>query len=77
MSFKLIAITGTPGTGKSTLAKKLSLLLDYTYLNGLELVKTAKLAEKHDKRRNTAIVDPSLFTHAVLKVRKSLTKHGS
>ena len=74
---KLIAITGTPGTGKSTIAKKLSLMLDYAYLNGNLLVKTAKLSKKYDKKRNTAIVDPSLFTHAVLKVREKAAKKGS
>ncbi len=77
MTFKFIAVTGTPGTGKSTIAKKLSLLLDYVYLDGSRLVKTAKLAEKYDKRRKTAVVDPSLFTHAVLKVRDSEAKKGS
>ncbi len=77
MTFKLIAVTGTPGTGKSTIARKLSLLLDYAYLDGSKLVKTAKLAEKYDKRRKTAVVDPSLFTRAVLKVRDSEAKRGS
>lgn len=77
MTLNLIAVTGTPGTGKSTIAKKLSILLDYAYLDGLKLIKTAKLAEKYDKRRKTAVVDPSLFTHAVLKVRDSEAKKGS
>ena len=77
MTLKLIAVTGTPGVGKSAIAKKLSLLLDYAYLNGSELVKTAHLAEKYDKRRRTAVVDASLFTHAVLKVRDSEAKKGS
>ncbi len=77
MTLKLIAVTGTPGTGKSTIAKRLSLLLGYAYLNGSELVKSSKLAEKYDKRRKTAVVDPSLFTHAVLKVRDVEAKRGS
>ncbi len=77
MTFKLVAVTGTPGTGKSTIAKKLSLLLNYAYLNGSGLVKTAKLAEKYDKSRKTAIVDASLFTHAVLKVRDFEARRGS
>ena len=74
---KLIAITGTPGTGKSTIAKKLSFLLHYAYLNGNLLVKTSGLSKKYDKKRNTAIVDPSLFTRAVLKVREKAAKKGS
>ena len=74
MTLKLIAITGIPGTGKTTIAKRLSLLLDYTYLDGSKLVKTAKLAEKYDRKRKTAIVDPHKFARAVLKVRDSLAR---
>jgi len=76
MSIKLLAITGTPGTGKSTIAKKLSLLLDYAYLDGSKLVKIAKIAKNYDNKRKTAIVDPSLFTRAVLKVRDMHSKKG-
>ncbi len=77
MTLKLIAVTGTPGTGKTTISKKLSLLLGYAYLNGSEMVKSAKLAEKYDKRRKTAVVDASLFAHAVLKVSAAEAKKGS
>ncbi|MBI2137357.1 adenylate kinase family protein [Candidatus Woesearchaeota archaeon] len=73
----IIAVTGTPGTGKSTIARKLSLLMGYAYLSGSELIKHAKLARGYDKKRRVSIIDPSLFTHAVLKVRGSLAKSGS
>ena len=73
---KLVVITGTPGTGKTTIAKKLSLLLDYAYLNGSELVKTAHLAEEYDKTRHTDVVDPSKFAFAVLRVRDLLAEKG-
>ena len=76
MTLKLLAVTGTPGTGKSTIAKKLSLLLDYAYLDGNLLVKSAKIAKSYDKKRKTAIVDSSLFTHEVLKVRDIHSKKG-
>src|SRR3989338_260664 len=75
-SLKVIVVTGTPGTGKSVIAKRLSLFLDYAYLSVSALKKKANLAEKYDKRRKTAIVDPSLFTRAVLKVRDSAAKKG-
>jgi len=71
---KIIAITGTPGTGKTYIAKRLSLLLDYTYLNGSKLVKTAKLIEFTDKKRRTAVVDTSKFSNAVLKVSHNSSK---
>jgi len=76
MTLKVIVVTGTPGTGKSVIAKKLSLLLDYAYLDGALLIKKAKLAEKYDKQRKTAIVDASLFTRAVLKERDIASKKG-
>ena len=76
MSLKLVAVTGTPGTGKSTIARKLSLLLHYAYLDDSNLIKTAKLAKGYDKRRKTAIVDASLFACEVLKVRDLLAKQG-
>jgi len=77
MNLKLVAVTGTPGTGKTVIAKKLSLLLGYTYLDGNLLIKMAKLAEKYDKKRKTAVVDTSKFAREVLKVRDSLAKHRS
>ncbi|MBI2663987.1 adenylate kinase family protein [Candidatus Woesearchaeota archaeon] len=73
---KIIAVTGTPGTGKSTIARKLSLLLHYQYLDGSQLIKSAKIARGYDKKRRTAIVDPALFTREVLKVRAKCAKKG-
>lgn len=71
---KIIAVTGTPGTGKTYIARRLSLLLDYTYLNGSRLVKTANLIEFIDKKRRTSVVDPSKFSRAVLKVSHNSPK---
>jgi adenylate kinase len=73
----VVAVTGTPGTGKSTIAKKLSLLLRYTYLSGSALIKSANLAHSYDKKRRTAIIDPSLFTHAVLRRAKKEAERGA
>ena len=73
---KILAVTGTPGTGKTAIAKKLSLVLHYEYISGSELIKTAKLARGYDKKRRVPIVEASLFTREVLKLAKSIAKTG-
>jgi len=53
---KIIALTGTPGTGKTTIAKKLEELgFCVIFLN--ELVEREKLYEGYDKERSCWIVD--------------------
>jgi len=53
-----ILITGTPGTGKSTLSKALSAELpDYTYINISEYANENKCISKYDKRRDTYVLD--------------------
>ena len=51
----IISVTGTPGTGKTKVAKELALLFSYTYL---ELNKLAeKLVTGIDRERGSKIVD--------------------
>jgi len=50
-----VALTGTPGTGKSTVAELLDTDLDVVHLN--ELVETERLYEDVDEQRDSKIVD--------------------
>ena len=54
---KVICVTGTPGTGKTTIAKKLAKKLDFYYLDVNESIKKHKLSEGYDKIRKTRIVN--------------------
>lgn len=54
---KTIIITGTPGTGKTTLAKNLAKRLDYYYVDVNKFISKNKLSEGYDKKRKTKIVD--------------------
>ncbi|MDP7323669.1 MAG: AAA family ATPase [Candidatus Woesearchaeota archaeon] len=54
---KVIAITGTPGTGKTTFAKKLAKQLGFEYVDVNALIEKQKLHEGMDKQRDTKIVD--------------------
>ena len=63
---KTIAVTGTPGTGKTTIAKKLAKRLDFYYLDVNRFIKRNKLYEGYDKRRKTKIVDVRKLNKALM-----------
>ena len=54
---KTVIVTGTPGTGKTTIAKKLAKKLNYHYIDVNKLISKYKLAEGYDRKRKTKIVD--------------------
>ncbi|MEM2093763.1 MAG: adenylate kinase family protein [Candidatus Bathyarchaeia archaeon] len=57
MPCKVIIITGTPGVGKTTVAKALASRLGGKYISINDLVMEEKLISGWDKKRDTAIVD--------------------
>ena len=63
---KVIAITGTPGTGKTYLAKRLSKKLGFRHIELTPFIKQNKLYEKYDRKRKTYVVDTA-------KLAKKLT----
>src|SRR3989338_6474200 len=69
--FVTLLVTGTPGTGKTTLAKKLSLLLDYTYFDVGLFVKKAHLYSSYDRKRRTYVVDEAKLARELIKVKES------
>ncbi|HLC80897.1 MAG TPA: AAA family ATPase [Candidatus Nanoarchaeia archaeon] len=64
---KLLIITGTPGTGKTTLAEQLSKKYGYRRLDFNRFIKENHLREKYEKKRRTWLVD-------MLKLKKILLK---
>ena len=71
---KAIAITGTPGTGKSAIANELSLLTGYAHLDVSKLIKKEGLAEAYDRKRKTSIVDEKKLKKALLRALKAAKK---
>ncbi|MEK6876962.1 MAG: AAA family ATPase [Nanoarchaeota archaeon] len=64
---KVIIVTGTPGTGKTTLSKKLAKKLDFGYLDVNETIKKYNLSEGYDKKRKTKIIDVKKLNMALIK----------
>lgn len=75
--FVTLLVTGTPGTGKTTLAKKLSLLLDYAYFDVNSFAKAAHIYSSYDKKRQTYVVDEAKLARSLMKVRQKALKTGS
>ena len=54
---KIIAISGTPGTGKTSVSRKLSEIANVKYISLNKLAVSEQLTLKYDKKRNTHVVD--------------------
>ncbi len=66
----LIAISGTPGTGKTTVGKILAGELNARLINTGYLVKKYKIKTALDKKRNTRIIDTKKLASAAGKESK-------
>ncbi|RLE38572.1 kinase [Candidatus Woesearchaeota archaeon] len=61
----IVAITGTPCTGKSTLARELSLLLHAKHIDVTKFIKKSRLHEGYDSAKKAYIVDPKALNRAL------------
>ena len=53
----IIAITGTPGVGKSIVAKKVCKMIRYNYFDLNGVIKKKKLYDSYDRKRKSFVVD--------------------
>ena len=63
---QIIAFTGTPGTGKSTLSKEFCKLYNGNYINILDIIKENKLYDTFDKKDDTLDVDINKFINFMI-----------
>ena len=70
----VVIVTGTPGTGKTVLARKISKEYGHRYIDVNEVVRQHKLSEGYDKKRDTKIVDETRLAKVLEKIIKEARK---
>ena len=68
---KTIIISGTPGTGKSTLAKLISQKTNFKILNFKKILEENKLNENYDSKRKCYVVDTKKLNKTLIKIIKN------
>ena len=64
---KVIIVTGTPGTGKTALSKKLAKKLAFRYLDVGSIIKKCNFSEDYDEKRKTHIVDAKKLNRELVR----------
>lgn len=68
---KVICVTGTPGTGKTMLSKKLARELGFLHFEVKKFISKNKIFEGYDKKRKTRIVDVKKLNKELISTIKS------
>jgi len=66
----VIFVTGTPGTGKTTVSRALAKAIHARYVGPAELLKHGDIKLKYDRKRRTRIVSPRTLRNAVASQAK-------
>lgn len=67
----IIIITGTPGTGKTTVAKALAKRLKIPYLDVNKVIDNYHLKESYDRKRKTYVVDEKKLGKVLVSLIKN------
>lgn len=73
----IICVSGTPGTGKTTLAKELAKGIKAEYVDVKKLVKEKHLADSYDKEKKCDVVDVKKLNKVLIEIIKKAKKSNS
>ncbi|HLC46383.1 MAG TPA: adenylate kinase family protein [Candidatus Nanoarchaeia archaeon] len=71
---KAVVVTGTPGTGKTALSKKLAAERGWKYIDVNEVIAEHKLSVGNDRKRGVDIVDEGRLARVLAQMIKSSPK---
>ena len=66
-AIKTIIITGTPCTGKTTISKKLSEVLNFLYLDINQILRKYKIKYSYDKKRRCKVIDTKKLNKSLIE----------
>jgi adenylate kinase len=75
MKARIIVVTGTPGTGKTTVAKHIAERQNAIYLDVNKVIQKHHLKEGYDKKRKTAIIDTKKLNKVLIKYIQEAKKN--
>lgn len=64
---KVLAVSGVPGTGKTTLAKNFAQKLNFLYVDVNKIISRHRLSEGYDKKRKTKVVDVAKLNKVLIE----------
>lgn len=72
-----IGVSGTPGTGKTTLAKALAKKLGFAYIDIKNLIEDKNIGSGYDQKRKCRIVDTKILNREIRLLVKGLKDKGN
>jgi adenylate kinase len=72
----VVIVTGTPGTGKTTVAMQLAKRLKFVYVDVNKVISREKLSEGYDRKNKCRVVDVRKLSQVLVKLARDRTKAG-